>query len=93
MKGYLVERKAGWDTHGLPVEMEVEKRLVRLTPEEFRKDAHHWLILHGRYICVARKPKCGECNIADLCDYKHKTVAAAPKPARGPGKTRASRKS
>ena len=73
--------------------LEVEKRLLRLVPDEFKLDAHHWLILHGRYICVARKPKCGECNIADLCDYKHKTVAAAPKPARRPGKTRAGRKS
>jgi endonuclease-3 len=53
--------------------LEVEKRLVRLTPEEFRKDAHHWLILHGRYTCKARKPECPECIIRDLCEYRHKT--------------------
>jgi endonuclease-3 len=53
----------------------VEKRLVRLTPEEFRKDAHHWLILHGRYTCKARKPACSDCVINDLCEYRHKTVA------------------
>ncbi len=51
----------------------VEKRLVRLTPKEFRKDAHHWLILHGRYTCKARKPDCPACVIRDLCEYKHKT--------------------
>ena len=55
--------------------LEVEKRLLRLTPEEFRKDAHHWLILHGRYTCIARKPKCPDCIIADLCEYRGKTVA------------------
>jgi len=53
--------------------LEVEKRLTRLTPQEFRKDAHHWLILHGRYTCKARKPDCPTCVIRDLCDYKHKT--------------------
>ncbi|MBX3705393.1 MAG: endonuclease III [Pseudomonadales bacterium] len=51
---------------------EVEDRLVRLTPSEFRKDAHHWLILHGRYVCVARKPRCGACPIEDLCEYPDK---------------------
>ncbi|MFK7913949.1 MAG: endonuclease III [Pseudomonadales bacterium] len=51
----------------------VEDRLVRLVPEEFLVDAHHWLILHGRYVCIARKPRCGSCSIADLCEYKHKT--------------------
>ena len=55
--------------------LEVEKRLVRLTPDEFRKDAHHWLILHGRYTCKARKPECPGCVINDLCEYRHKTVA------------------
>ncbi len=54
--------------------LEVEKRLVRLIPEEFLVDAHHWLILHGRYVCVARKPKCGECMINDLCEYNKKTA-------------------
>ncbi|HBW83388.1 MAG TPA: endonuclease III [Gammaproteobacteria bacterium] len=53
--------------------LEVEKRLVRLVPEEFLLDAHHWLILHGRYTCVARKPRCGSCLIEDLCESKQKT--------------------
>lgn len=52
--------------------LEVEKRLLKFVPKEFLQDAHHWLILHGRYICVARKPKCGACIIEDLCEYKHK---------------------
>ncbi len=52
----------------------VEKKLERFTPDEFKRDAHHWLILHGRYVCKARKPNCPECLIADLCDYKPKTV-------------------
>ena len=51
----------------------VEDRLERVVPDEFKKDAHHWLILHGRYVCVARKPRCGACVIEDLCEYKHKT--------------------
>ena len=55
--------------------LEVEKRLVRLTPDEFRKDAHHWLILHGRYTCKARKPLCGECPIVEWCEYRHKEPA------------------
>jgi endonuclease-3 len=53
--------------------LEVEKRLLRLVPAEYRKDAHHWLILHGRYTCLARKPRCGSCIIEDLCEYRHKT--------------------
>lgn len=53
--------------------LEVEKRLLRLIPREFLQDAHHWLILHGRYTCTARKPRCGSCIIADLCEYKHKS--------------------
>jgi endonuclease III len=52
--------------------LEVEKKLVKTTPKEFLIDAHHWLILHGRYTCVARKPKCPQCPIADLCEYKEK---------------------
>ena len=56
----------------------VEAKLVKFTPEEFRRNAHHWLILHGRYICQARKPLCPECVIADLCEYRHKTVAETP---------------
>ena len=54
--------------------LEVEKKLVKFIPEEFLLDAHHWLILHGRYICVARKPKCGACIISDLCEYKKKEL-------------------
>ncbi|MEQ3762727.1 MAG: endonuclease III [Alcanivorax sp.] len=53
---------------------EVEQRLLRLVPNEYLMDAHHWLILHGRYVCVARKPKCGSCLIEDLCEFKDKTV-------------------
>jgi len=52
---------------------EVEARLMRLVPKEFLMDAHHWLILHGRYTCIARKPKCGSCIIEDLCEFKQKT--------------------
>ena len=52
--------------------LEVEKRLVRLTPDEFKKDAHHWLILHGRYICKARRPLCGECPIIEWCEFRKK---------------------
>lgn len=53
--------------------LEVERRLERVIPKPFLLDAHHWLILHGRYVCVARKPKCPQCGIADLCEYKQKT--------------------
>jgi endonuclease-3 len=52
---------------------EVEYKLMKFTPEAYRKGAHHWLILHGRYVCVARKPKCPECLINDLCEYSAKT--------------------
>lgn len=52
--------------------LEVEKKLLRLIPKEFMVDAHHWLILHGRYTCIARKPRCGSCIIEDLCEYKEK---------------------
>ncbi len=55
--------------------LEVEKRLVRLTPDEYKKDAHHWLILHGRYVCKARKPLCGECPIIEWCEYRRKELA------------------
>lgn len=54
--------------------VDVEKKLLRLTPPEFRKDAHHWLILHGRYVCKARKPDCHHCCVVDLCAYREKTV-------------------
>jgi endonuclease-3 len=53
----------------------VEDKLMKVVPEEFRKDAHHWLILHGRYVCKARKPLCPDCAIRDLCAYRHKTVS------------------
>ena len=52
--------------------LEVEKRLLRRIPKDYLRDAHHWLILHGRYVCVARKPKCDECIVRDLCLYKGK---------------------
>ena len=51
----------------------VEKQLLKFVPKEFKVDAHHWLILHGRYTCIARKPRCGSCIIEDLCDFKQKT--------------------
>jgi endonuclease-3 len=53
----------------------VEEKLLKLVPEEYRLNAHHWLILHGRYVCLARKPGCPECLIRDLCEYKQKTRA------------------
>jgi len=58
--------------------VEVERRLDKFTPDEFKRNAHHWLILHGRYICIARKPRCPECFIRDLCEYRFKTPGAAP---------------
>ena len=56
--------------------LEVEKRLIRLVPDDYLIDAHHWLILHGRYVCVARKPRCGACIIEDLCEFKKKSEYA-----------------
>jgi len=53
----------------------VEDKLLKVVPPEFLKDAHHWLILHGRYLCTARSPACARCPIADLCEYRHKTTA------------------
>jgi len=53
--------------------LEVEKRLMRVVPAGYLLDAHHWLILHGRYVCTARKPGCSDCIINDLCEYRHKT--------------------
>lgn len=53
--------------------VEVEKKLLKVVPAEFKVDVHHWLILHGRYVCTARKPKCGSCIIEDLCEFKEKT--------------------
>jgi endonuclease-3 len=56
----------------------VEKKLLRLVPREFLQDAHHWLILHGRYVCTARRPRCPECIIRDLCEYRDKTAVPDP---------------
>jgi endonuclease III len=53
---------------------EVERKLLKFVPEEFRLHAHHWLLLHGRYVCVARSPKCGECLVRDLCEYRDKSA-------------------
>ncbi len=77
----------------------VEKALLKFVPAHYLQNAHHWLILHGRYVCVARTPKCDVCGIADLCDYKHKTGKAKPKTAvkkaagKKPAKKSAARKS
>jgi endonuclease-3 len=53
--------------------VEVENKLEKVVPDEFKLDAHHWLILHGRYTCLARKPRCGSCLVADLCEFRDKT--------------------
>jgi endonuclease III len=58
--------------------LEVERKLLRCTPAEFRRDAHHWLILHGRYTCRARRPSCAACLIQDLCEYRAKTRDTDP---------------
>ena len=62
--------------------LEVEEKLLKFVPPEFLVHAHHWLILHGRYTCVARKPKCPECPIRDLCEFRGKTKPGSP-PSRG----------
>lgn len=56
----------------------VEQRLLKVVPNEFKKDAHHWLILHGRYVCMARRPRCDSCVVADLCEYPEKKAATSP---------------
>jgi len=66
----------------------VEDRLLKVVDPEFRRDAHHWLILHGRYVCKARRPECPTCPIADLCEYRHKTPAAGALPKARPGSRR-----
>ena len=71
--------------------LEVEKRLLKTTPDEFRKDAHHWLILHGRYVCKARRPECYRCLIADLCEYRPKTPAPPDQAEAGGTKPRRKR--
>ena len=54
---------------------EVEEQLLKCVPKKYQKDAHHWLILHGRYVCIARKPKCEQCILVDLCEYSEKTIS------------------
>jgi len=61
----------------------VEQTLLRVAPPEYRRHAHHWLILHGRYICLARRPRCGDCPLVDLCEYKDKTPTATRSPEAG----------
>jgi endonuclease-3 len=58
--------------------LDVEQKLMKAVPDEFKRDAHHWLILHGRYVCKARKPECWRCAIAELCEYKTKNVLYNP---------------
>lgn len=67
--------RVGNRTHIAPgkTPLEVEQNLLRVTPKAFQHDAHHWLVLHGRYVCKARKPACASCLIADLCEYTEKT--------------------
>lgn len=60
--------------------LEVEQRLLKVIPKEFIHDAHHWLILHGRYCCTARKPKCGECVVSDVCNWKERFAYGAEIP-------------
>jgi endonuclease-3 len=55
----------------------VEQKLLKFTPDEFKQHAHHWLILHGRYVCIARTPRCGDCLIRDLCEFRSKTAVTA----------------
>ncbi len=55
---------------------QVEQKLLKVVPRDYKRDAHHWLILHGRYTCIARKPRCGSCVIEDLCEYREKTELA-----------------
>lgn len=69
---FRVSNRTGLATGKTP--LEVENKLMKVIPEKYRHDAHHWLILHGRYICIARKPKCWDCPINDLCEYPHKNL-------------------
>ena len=69
---FRVGNRTGLATGKTP--LDVEKKLLRVTPAQFARDAHHWLILHGRYVCKARKPECARCVVADLCGFKGKTV-------------------
>jgi endonuclease-3 len=67
----------------------IEEQLLKVVPDKFLQHAHHWLILHGRYTCIARKPACPGCVIRDLCDFKEKTPEEAPAPPRESGRRRA----
>ena len=72
--------------------LQVENKLLKLVPEEYKLDAHHWLILHGRYVCKARKPDCEHCVLNDLCDYRHKTSSHETPPALFPASQTATRR-
>lgn len=69
---FRIANRTGLAPGGNP--LAVEQKLLKVTPVEFRLHAHHWLILHGRYVCTARKPRCGECLIRDLCEFRGKTA-------------------
>jgi endonuclease-3 len=69
---FRVSRRVGF-SNGSTV-LAVEKDLEKIIPDEFKKEAHHWLVLHGRYVCMARKPLCPRCTICDLCEYNQKTI-------------------
>ena len=70
---FRVSNRTGMETGKTP--LAVEERLTRFTPDEFKKNAHHWLLLHGRYVCKARKPLCGECKIIEWCEYRRKELS------------------
>ncbi|MCH8865936.1 MAG: endonuclease III [Proteobacteria bacterium] len=70
---FRVSNRTGMATGKTP--LAVEERLTRFTPDEFKKNAHHWLLLHGRYVCKARKPLCGECKIIEWCEYRRKELS------------------
>jgi len=70
---FRVSNRTGMATGKTP--LAVEERLTRFTPDEFKKNAHHWLLLHGRYVCKARKPLCGECKIIEWCEYRCKELS------------------
>jgi endonuclease-3 len=70
---FRVANRTGLAPGRTPLAVELE--LIRTTPAEFAREAHHWLLLHGRYVCLARTPKCPTCLIRDLCNYQHKTPA------------------
>ncbi len=86
---FRVANRTGLAPGGTP--REVEDALVKIVPDAYAQHAHHWLILHGRYVCVARKPLCPECAVRDLCRYKDKTKAGAT-PLRKPSRERAARR-